>query len=82
MAVAQASTSSGAAPRSKKWAAFLRNNASLLFIYGLILIVGIICRHESRKLPHHVQYGEYYAADDLAGDDRHRAKCGHPDRRN
>jgi len=41
MAVAQASTSSGAAPRSKKWVAFLRNNASLLLIYGLILIVGL-----------------------------------------
>ena len=41
MAVAQASTSSGAAPRSKKWVKFLRNNASLLLIYGLILIVGL-----------------------------------------
>ena len=41
MAVAQASTPAGAAPRSKKWVAFLRNNASLLLIYGLILIVGL-----------------------------------------
>ncbi|OGO34345.1 MAG: hypothetical protein A2W35_19550 [Chloroflexi bacterium RBG_16_57_11] len=41
MAVAQAGPSSGAAPRSKKWASFLRNNASLLLIYGLILIVGL-----------------------------------------
>jgi ribose transport system permease protein len=41
MAVAQAGTSSGAAPRPKKWVVFLRNNASLLLIYGLILIVGL-----------------------------------------
>jgi ribose transport system permease protein len=41
MAVAQASPSSDTAARSKKWAAFLRNNASVLFIYGLIMIVGI-----------------------------------------
>jgi ribose transport system permease protein len=41
MAAAQANTSPCAPPRSKRWMAFLRNNASLLLIYGLILVVGI-----------------------------------------
>jgi ribose transport system permease protein len=41
MAAAQANTSPCAPPRSKRWIAFLRNNASLLLIYGLILVVGI-----------------------------------------
>src|SRR5512141_2730480 len=41
MAVAQASKTAGGTPRPKKWVTFLRNNASLLLIYGLILIVGI-----------------------------------------
>lgn len=41
MAVAQSSTSAGAAPWTKKWATFLRNNASLLLIYGLIVVVGV-----------------------------------------
>jgi len=41
MAVAQTSTSSSAAHRSRKLIAFLRNNASLLLIYGLILVVGV-----------------------------------------
>jgi ribose transport system permease protein len=41
MAVAQASTTAGGTPRPKKWVTFLRNNASLLLIYGLILVVGV-----------------------------------------
>lgn len=49
MAVAQASTSSGAAPRSKKWVTFLRNNASLLLIYGLILIVGLYAASQAEN---------------------------------
>jgi ribose transport system permease protein len=49
MAVAQASTSSGAAARSKKWVAFLRNNASLLLIYGLILIVGLYAASQAEN---------------------------------
>ena len=49
MAVAQASTSSGAAPRSKKWVKFLRNNASLLLIYGLILIVGLYAASQAEN---------------------------------
>lgn len=40
MAVTEASGPSRAMLRSRKWSAFLRNNASLLFIYGLILVVG------------------------------------------
>lgn len=40
MAVTEASGPSKAMLRSRKWSAFLRNNASLLFIYGLILVVG------------------------------------------
>lgn len=41
MSVVQVSDRRGLALPSKKWIAFLRNNASLLFIYGLILVVGI-----------------------------------------
>jgi ribose transport system permease protein len=40
MAVTEASGPSKAMLRNRKWSAFLRNNASLLFIYGLILVVG------------------------------------------
>ncbi len=41
MAVAQTTAPNSAAQRSQKWMKFLRNNASILFIYGLILVVGI-----------------------------------------
>src|SRR5215208_3516228 len=41
MAVVQASNPKGAAFPSRSWVAILRNNASLFFIYGLILVVGI-----------------------------------------
>jgi len=41
MTVAQTNAQTDAAQRSRRWAAFLRNNASLLFIYGLILVVTI-----------------------------------------
>lgn len=49
MAVAQASKTAGRTPRPKKWVTFLRNNASLLLIYGLILIVGIYAATQSEN---------------------------------
>ncbi len=41
MAVTHVGTQTGVAQRSRRWSTFLRNNASLLFIYGLIVVVGI-----------------------------------------
>jgi ribose transport system permease protein len=41
MAVAQASKPVGGTHRPKKWVTFVRNNASLLLIYGLIVVVGV-----------------------------------------
>jgi ribose transport system permease protein len=41
MAVVHESVQRSAMPRSRKWVVFLRNNASLLLIYGLILVVAI-----------------------------------------
>lgn len=49
MAAAQASNSPCAPPRSKRWVTFLRNNASLLLIYGLILVVGLYAASQAEN---------------------------------
>jgi ribose transport system permease protein len=41
MAVAQTNAQTGAVQRPRKWMVFLRNNASILFIYLLILVVAV-----------------------------------------